>query len=359
MKVAHIKTFDGLRGLAVFSVMIFHGSYGFFPGGFLGVDLFFVVSGYLITSLLYVEFEKKRSISFRKFYARRALRLIPALVICIILANLLWNYTELPPGYDRRIANLAGIFYFTNLVFDYVCGNLNHLWSLSVEEHFYLIWPITVAYFLFTLSNKNKIIFLVLSILASALFRIVAFHFQHDWVYGIFWVDPYGFTLCRMDGILLGALLYFVGVQYPHFVANWKSSYMDSVWMLVLFVVFVGLGLRVSLYDVRWLNGGFVLTNLVCTAIVLFAVRNPDHYILSNRVLRWLGNRSYGIYLYHFPIFLVLESFRVPHSVTNLLLITVLRFAGSLALAAISYQYIEQPILKFKKRFSVNLVTSQ
>lgn len=358
MKVAHISAFDGLRGLAVFSVMIFHGSYGYFPGGFLGVDLFFVISGYLITSLLYVEFEEKRSISFGKFYARRALRLIPALIIGIILANLLWDYTELPPGYDRTIATLAGLFYFTNLVFDYVCGNLNHLWSLSVEEHFYLIWPVTVAYFLFKLTNKNKIIFLVILIFASTLFRIVAFHFQHDWVFGIFWIDPYGFTLCRIDGILLGALLYFVGLQYPQIVSNSRDNYMDSVWMLILFVTFVGLGVKVSLYDEGWLTGGFVLTNLLCVAIVLLAVRNPNHRILSNGILRWIGNRSYAIYLYHFPIFLVMERFRVPHSMSNLLIITLLRFGAAFALAAVSYYYVEQPILKLKKKFSVKLATS-
>lgn len=355
MKVAAIRSFDGLRGFAILAVMLFHGSYGYFPGGFLGVDLFFVVSGYLITSLLYAEHVANHAIAFDKFYARRVLRLLPALLIGILLGNLLWDYTELSPGHNRSVATFAGLFYFTNMVFDYVCGNMNHLWSLSVEEHFYFVWPVTVAFVLFRLSNRNKILMLGILILACEIFRVVAFRYQHEWVWGIFWIDPYGFTLCRMDGILLGALLYFVGIERPRLVSTSTRFNSDNLWLIILCIVLLALGLRLSLYDPVYLQGGFLFTNIVCTAIVLLAVRNPDHPILSHPVVRWIGNRSYGIYLYHFPIFLFLERFRIADSFSNLLIVTCIRFISSFAFAALSYTYIEQPILRYKNRFKVRL----
>jgi peptidoglycan/LPS O-acetylase OafA/YrhL len=132
-----IPQLDGIRCIAILAVMVFHASYGHFSGGFLGVDLFFVLSGYLITRLLWEEFQVTSTIHLKLFYAKRALRLLPALIVALALAGLLWPNNDLTAW---GIASTASLFYFANLVRADM-GCLAHTWSLSIEEHFYLLWP--------------------------------------------------------------------------------------------------------------------------------------------------------------------------------------------------------------------------
>ncbi len=169
----YTPTFDGLRCIAVLCVLLTHASPDFFKGGWIGVDLFFVLSGYLITSLLQNEYYASGNISFAKFYARRALRLFPPLLICLAMANVLWRYTpHYYLGANRLLATLAGLFYFANLLPWTALGLLQHLWSLSVEEHFYLVWPIIVSTFLFRTPLRNRVFFLTLTVFLIAAFRI-------------------------------------------------------------------------------------------------------------------------------------------------------------------------------------------
>jgi peptidoglycan/LPS O-acetylase OafA/YrhL len=353
MKTHYIRSFDGLRGLAVLAVLVFHGSYGSFKGGFLGVDLFFIVSGYLITSLLFEEHQTTGKISFAKFYARRGLRLLPALVLGIVIANILWPLTKMSPTNDQAIATFGALFYSTNLIFDTVTGNLNHLWSLSVEEHFYFAWPFVMAYVIATATGAVRIRFLVLLLLAVTIFRILAFIHEGEWVYKIFVIGSYEFTLCRIDCILLGALLYFYINEREAHHKTFNTSW-DYVWLLACFMVFVTLGLTLSLYDPYWRSGGFILTNFICLIIVFLAIRNPDHPIFSNSILVWVGKRSYGIYIYHLPIFLAMEGLRVAHSAGNLVLVTLLRWIVSIGIAALSYEFLEKPLLHYKRLYQVN-----
>jgi peptidoglycan/LPS O-acetylase OafA/YrhL len=352
MKATYIKNFDGLRGLAVLAVLVFHGSYGYFKGGFLGVDLFFIISGYLITSLLFEEHQKTGRISFRKFYARRALRLIPALVLGVILANALWPITKMDQSHDQSIATLGALLYSTNLIFDTITGNMSHFWSLSVEEHFYFVWPFVMAFFISVLNAEHRIRFLVVLLAGITIFRVVSFVYEDEWRYNIFLVDPYGFTLCRVDCIVLGAWLYFY-LQHKRKDYNAFNTRFDYLWLIACFVVFLILGLTLSLYDPYWRSGGFILTNLFCLAIVYLSIRTPDHPIFSNKILVWVGKRSYGIYVYHFPIFLAMEGLRIPHSISNFVLITILRWGVSIGVAALSYQFIEKPFLHYKRRYQV------
>lgn len=354
----HLESFDTLRAFAILLVMVFHGSYGIFRGGFIGVDLFFVLSGYLITSLLHREYLSSADISLSKFYARRALRLFPPLIICVVLSNILWASTEFDPGTDRIVSTLSALFYFTNLLDVKVLGNMVHLWSLSVEEHFYLIWPITVLFFLFKMSVRRCITFLIVLILVIAVFRVITFYNADRLVYGIFRINPYGFTLCRIDGILLGALLYFImsDPKINHQIGESKPG--DLVVGVILFSSFILFGFTIAISSSYWLSGGFVLTNILCTLTVLIAVRNPNHKLLSSKILGWIGKRSYGIYAYHFPIFMASEGLRVHHSIRNFLGVSLLRFALTIGLAAFSYDFIEQPILKLKQRFEVKATTN-
>ncbi|HTF19042.1 MAG TPA: acyltransferase [Chryseolinea sp.] len=350
MKLKYIESFDGLRGIAILMLMVFHGSYGYFAGGIPRVDLFSIMSGFLITYLLYSEYSKTGTISFKNFYVGRALRLLPALFLCILLANLLWTITPLPAGSDRTITNLASLFYFSNLVIDNYLGNLPHLWSLSVEEHFYFIWPTLSLVLLFKLKDKGRIVFLGVTIAMLEVFRVAAYLNQDAWRSGIFWIDPYGFTLCRIDCMLIGALIFFVVYRDKYNYGAPTPSRYDNIWLGILAVVFVSSGLFLSFSDRLWLEGGFVVTNLVCAAIVVITLRNPTHPVLSHRLVKWLGVRSYGIYLYHLPIFYALEIFRVHHDNVNFLVVSFFRFALSIAFAALSYQFLELPFLRYKSR---------
>lgn len=348
----HVQSFDGIRGFAVIVVAFYHGSYGFVPGGFIGVDLFFVLSGYLITSLLQHEFFSTGSISLSKFYTRRALRLIPAMIICVIFCNVLWSYTPLPAGNIQSMATISSLLYFTDLMSDYVCGNMAHLWSLSVEEHFYLIWPFAALFILFKMPEHKRITTLVVLILAFSALRIVVFEFTNQLIFGMFRIDPYTFTLCRIDAILFGALIFFfVSASTARGVTFERKPY-DAVIIIVLLIAFLIFSFTVNIMNPYWRAGGFLVTNTLSGLVILLAVRNPFQGILSNKWLSWLGKRSYGFYLFHFPIFLALERFRVHHSISNLLMVTSLRFGVSFGVTALSYQFVERPFLRLKGHFS-------
>jgi peptidoglycan/LPS O-acetylase OafA/YrhL len=295
-----------------------------FKGGWIGVDLFFVLSGYLITSLLQNEYYASGNISFAKFYARRALRLFPPLLICLAMANVLWPYTpHYYRGANRLLATSAGLFYFANLLPWRVLGLLQHLWSLSVEEHFYLVWPIVVATLLFHTSSHNRAFFLTLTVLLIAAFRILVFHC--NLTYGLFVIDSYTFTLCRMDAILMGSLL---AVVLSHNNNVKKPRKVNIDWPLgILLCLLATIVLFVHESNIYWHNGGFILTNLLCLCIVGIAAENPNQPLLSSNILRWIGRRSYGIYLYHLPIFLALGILTREHSSVNYLLVTA-RLSG-------------------------------
>lgn len=341
----YLPSLDVLRGFAVLLVLFLHGSYGFFKGGWIGVDLFFVLSGYLITSLLLNEYNNSGKISIPKFYARRALRLFPPLILSILLANALWSFTELYMGADRWLATIAALFYFTNLIPGNVSGNMAHLWSLSVEEHFYFFWPFITSLVLVRLSYRNSIFCLIVIILAVATFRIVAYNlnFQH--------IDSFKFTLCRIDVILLGVLLAIILSQakYEKPIINDKAA---TKILLILLFFFISILFTVGEGNIYLRNGGFIITNLICILTVFAAINNPNHFLLSGNALRWLGIRSYGIYVYHFPIFLASEGFRIHHSLSNYLIITLMRFVVTLIIAELSYIYVELPILKLKERLT-------
>lgn len=354
MKLKYIESFDGLRGIAILMLMLFHGSYGYFAGGIPRVDLFSIMSGFLITYLLFYEYGNTGRISLRNFYIGRALRLLPGLFLCLLLANMLWAITPLPLGADRKIMNAASLFYFSNIIVDAKLGNLPHLWSLSVEEHFYFIWPLLSIVLLFKLSDRARIVFLCVCIALLEVFRVIAYLKQDVWRWGIIKIDPYGFTLCRIDCMLIGALMFFI-LYRPRFnYANLKPSKFDNLYLILLAFIFVSTGIFVSFTDRLWLGGGFVLTNIVCAIIVLITLRNPTHPILAHSWIKWLGARSYGIYLYHMPIFYALESYRLPHDKINLLIVTFFRFAISIGFAALSYQYLELPFLRLKNRRKKN-----
>ncbi len=349
-KFRYIDSFDWLRGVGCLFILIGHGSYDFFKGGWIALDLFFVMSGYLITTLLLKEFLITGNISFTKFYTRRALKLFPALIICIILANILWPFTKLNPGSNEILATSGALFYFSNFLQAKIAGNMIHLWSLSVEEHFYFFWPLVMLYYILKKPFKKTVLVLLIVVLLASVFRVFIFNYHISGE--LFTLDPYRCTFARVDSIIMGALLAIV-IQQKLLDLSPKFTSKISTILRVVFWVFIVILFTVSEENSIWNNGGFIITNLLCTFTIFITLKYPDHRFFRNKILKWVGKRSYSIYLYHIPIFYALERFKQPHDIPNFLLLSCLRLAASVAVAILSYKYIEQPILRFKKRYEV------
>lgn len=350
----YIPSFDGLRCIAVLSVLLLHGSYGLIKGGWVGVDLFFVLSGYLITSLLQHEYQISGRISLKHFYIRRALRLLPPLLLCTALGNIVWPYV-LPyyPYANRAMATLSSLFYFANCVPKTLLGPFDHLWSLSVEEHFYFLWPILGSAVLFKVPFRLRAFLTVMLLVLGVVARTVVFYLSPhaNLTYGVFSLSCDRLTLCRMDAILIGSTLAWVWsrmgcLSRPHRHTNAVVVVLLSAFLRIV----LSGGMPERLF---WGHGGFLLTHLLCAALVGVAATAPNQPLLSHYLLRWIGRRSYGIYVYHMPIFLALEALRKEHDTMNLILVTFLRFGLSILLAELSFRFIEQPVLQYKNRLQV------
>ena len=346
-RLGYLPALDGLRALAVLAVLFYHADVLWLPGGFLGVEIFFVVSGYLITSLLLAEYRADASINFKQFWLRRARRLLPALY-ALIVAVLVYAVIFLPDEVASLRADVIAAFtYITNWYlitaqqsYFETMGRpslLRHLWSLAVEEQFYLIWPLVFVFVLARLKSRAAMLFLLLGAIASALWMGALFHPDQDpsRIY-------YG-TDTRAAGLLIGAALAFVRVP-----GEIKSR--ARKWLRELAGIF-GLGallvacLFLSEFDPFLYQGGMLLV-AIATAFVIAAVISPHSPLLARflgiGILRWIGLRSYSLYLWHWALFMVTR----PQLDTTLegTPLLVLRFAFTFALAEISYRLIESPI---------------
>jgi peptidoglycan/LPS O-acetylase OafA/YrhL len=154
-----------------------------------------------------------------------------------------------------------------------------------------------------------------------------------------------------MDAILMGSLLAMVLSHNSNVKHRENVNIRWSLGILLCLLATIVLFVRES--NIYWHNGGFIFTDLLCLSIVAMAAKNPSQPLLSNNILRWIGRRSYGIYLYHFPIFIALGILIREHSPVNYFLVTALRVALTIFVAEVSYQFIERPVLRFKKRYQV------
>jgi peptidoglycan/LPS O-acetylase OafA/YrhL len=345
--VRHLPALDGLRALAVIAVIAYHADLSWAPGGFLGVELFFVVSGFLITSLLLAEVEARGTIHLRDFWMRRARRLLPALGL-LLLAVIVAGRVFAPENVESTRSGLLGaVTYVTNwqLIWSDVSyfeaiGRpplLQHLWSLAVEEQYYLVWPLVVAG-LVALGGRRAVAAAcaVGAVGSTALMWAIVDPNSPSRVY-------YG-TDTRAAGLLLGGLLAstMVAVDRPRPSRRLRRA-IEGAGVLSLVTV-VWLMVRTSEFDTGLYRGGF-LRFAALTAVVILAITVPGSplaRILSARWLRWIGLRSYGLYLWHWPVFVLTRpGVDVPLSGTPLL---VLRVAITVALTEISYRWVEEPV---------------
>jgi peptidoglycan/LPS O-acetylase OafA/YrhL len=362
-----------LRAFAVIAVLLYHADLAWIPGGFLGVEVFFVISGYLITALLLAEWRQRGRIDLKTFWLRRARRLLPALYV-LLVATLAFAVVFLPGEIaGLRGDVLAALGYVTNwyLIFGQesyfeAVGRpslLQHLWSLAVEEQFYLIWPPILALGLCIgatrLRRRRVLTVVIFGAVASAMAMALLY---------MPGVDPsriyYG-TDTRATGLLCGAALAFLwspGDKYRpsearhHRLGLPGRSRFRRRWgwtapLLLDIVGFAALGalvwfcVNLGEFQPFLYSGGFALVGIATTATIM-AVVHPHSVIgsrfLGSAPLRWVGVRSYGIYLWHWPVFMVTRpDLDVPIDGLPLL---ALRLSATFVLADLSYRYIETPI---------------
>ncbi len=347
-RLAHVPALDGVRGVAVAGVLLFHG--GHLAGGYLGVDLFFVLSGFLITSLLLAESASRGRVALGGFWARRARRLLPALagmlVGVAVYAAVFAQPSELG---ELRGAGLATLGYVANwrAVFaprDYWAlfrtpSPLEHTWSLAIEEQFYLVWPLVfvglVAWWKRAVPKAVLVTSLVLALGSSVLTVALFDPANVSRVY-------YG-TDTRIAAVLMGAALAaWLAVRGP---ARGRSTRLaleaaGVAGAIVLAVAWSRLsGRSATLY-----RGGFAVSGIAAVAVIA-AAAHPEAGLVSRvlglRPLRLLGLVSYGVYLWHWPVYVVLDKGRSGLGSWALLAV---RVAVTLAIAGASFLLLEQPI---------------
>lgn len=349
-RLGHCPALDGLRAISIILVLIEHAHLllptraAFLVGGFLGVDVFFVISGFLITSLLLEEREKFGRVSFRKFYLRRALRLLPALagvlVTACLLAAVLGSLSFVGLSPFRLLSIVA---YFMNWVRAFESPQpwlLGHFWSLSVEEQFYSIWPALLLLLLyFKRSERTVILVVAAGIVISFAMKAILFLNGAGQQRIIFGSDT------RAEPILMGCLLALLlhwNVLPRFFFQHTGQLAIGGLIVGFLFVLFAAQDFAGMYF------GGFSLFAISATAIILQIALEPLAALtrgLRNPWLVWIGKRSYGIYLWHWPIFkLAKAGSRGPWVFIPLALV------ATFIIATASYRYIESPFLRLKQR---------
>jgi peptidoglycan/LPS O-acetylase OafA/YrhL len=361
---------DGLRAVSVLAVLVFHhyviGGHeeGWMPGGFLGVEVFFVVSGYLITSLLLAERRETGGISLTRFWLRRARRLLPALwvMLAVVIA---YSLLFLPDAISTLRADTIAALSYTSNWWQIIAHRsyfqdagrppvLKHLWSLAIEEQFYLVWPPLLVLGLRKLGRQRMLYAMAGVALASTVLCAITANYSIE--------HAYYATYTRFGGLLLGSMLAFGFAPYRIRGVPGRGARMalDLAGSFGLFVLLASFGLfqrfgingftfptstTDSLATFRY---GLLLVDLATLLVILAAVHPASDVgnVLGWKPLRWIGIRSYGIYLWHYPIFCftrpVLDFTWFFH--LSGWPVFALRIVLTFGAAALSYHYVEQPI---------------
>ena len=353
-EMGYLPGLDGVRALAVIGVLLYHADLSWIPGGFLGVDVFFVLSGFLITSLILEEFDRSGRVDFRKFYLGRARRLLPALILVLVVVSLAAALVYQDAARQLASDVVASIFYVNNWwyiaadqsYFEFIGRPplLKHLWSLAVEEQFYLVWP-AIA-FLAMRRFARKGVFAVAATLAilSTIWMLqlaVANGFPD-------FADPsraYFGTDSHSMGLLIGAAM----------ATFWRPGRMRRSLPTGASVIITAIGIAALLAVIwffvfvgeftPWLYRGGFLGLALIVATLIAAASHPGVGLgkaMGTQPWRYIGQRSYGLYLWHWPIFMATRpGLDLPLDGVPLL---ILRLGLTVGIAELSFRFVEMPI---------------
>lgn len=364
-----ISALDGLRGVAIAGVVAFHA--GVLPGGFLGVDLFFLLSGYLITSILLREQNSTGNVALAHFWTRRARRLVPAVLVLVAAAQF-WARTRALPS-ELSVLNgqsVAAVVYASNwfnILFDVGywsvgTGNspLNHLWSLAIEEQFYIVFPLLLVLML----RFGKVRVKTFAWLSVAL-TVVSFSLTPIF-FALFGANrAYFGTDSRAGAILIGATLAAFAFNASRLPENTnhsappgaKGALIAGMLAIPATLVIAALWASMTTAAPSLYRGGLALHGFCSVAVIAAVLLNPNAVyvrVLQYRPLVWLGERSYSLYLWHWPLMVVLTpAVTGLHGVAHLLMV-----GGAIALATmLSYEVVEHPI-RYSKLSGARLIAA-
>ncbi|HEX5365125.1 MAG TPA: acyltransferase [Acidimicrobiales bacterium] len=362
-RLGYQPAFDGLRGVGVTSILLFHCVIAYenasqswlLPGAYLWLEMFFVQSGFLITSLLLDEWYRTGEIRLRNFYARRALRLLPAMlaaVLAIVVALGTFSpYGESPGAWQEVRGTL---FYYQNWLAAYGTTKfpfyLSHTWSLSIEEQFYLVAPVAIFLLVSWQRSLRRVIpFLLAGAVASAVWMGVLASRVDD---PLLLRRAYHGTDTRAQALLVGVALAFAvhAGLWPR--DDRRHGRVARVWGLAGFAVLVAMTLTVNLRTTGWYYGGFLLCSASVAGVLSELVRHPRGGLaraLSWKPLEVTGEMAYGLYLWHWPTIIVINQYTDWPELPT----AAVQVVASFVVALLSYHLLEAPILdRWAPRFA-------
>ncbi|HZY82687.1 MAG TPA: acyltransferase [Cyclobacteriaceae bacterium] len=349
-KPTHIRALDGFRGMAIVMVLLFHlfPFFKLFSFGWMGVDLFFVLSGLLITGILIDS--KDEPNYYTRYIAKRVLRIFPLYYAFLVLffvvfplvglAEQIPNFsylTEHQPWYWAYLQNWLVLFDP-----DFPPANfLSHFWSLAIEEQFYVFWPLVVY-----VTPRNKMLYVALAfIIVSLLLRITLIAFD------VSTVKAYVFTFSRLDGLCIGASIATM-LRIPHL--QEKLNHLTKPVMIVtaiLTVAVIGVGRSVSFAHPAFATIGYTVIDLFFGACMVFALSTQPGNLIKgvaeNFILVFFGKYSYGMYVYHIPVYFLVQTF-LKGVTEKPLIISLLALVATILVAMISFHGFEKHFLKLK-----------
>lgn len=362
-KTKYIKGLDGLRALAVIMVLAYHLKIPFAKSGLLGVTVFFVLSGFLITRILITEIEETHTIDLKNFWVRRIRRLIPAVLsmaVVIIFVSAVVNRVVFTKGCKDFVASVLGFNnwwqIFNKVSYFEAAGApspFTHCWSLAIETQFYLIYPLLLLLLARVVrgrKKRGKVFAIVSALLAVVSMILMAVLYNPNG-------DPsrvyYG-TDTRAFALLIGAL---AAIQLEYRIIKVRLS--RKIWALIgsiSLIVLTCMMVFISSYSSFLYYGGQAIVSLL-TAFVVYAVtvsRSMLNKILGHNALKWIGDRSYSIYLWHYPIIILISGGK-----KSAWWIMIIEIVLSVILAELSYRFIETPIRHGIIGEYINIINSE